>query len=92
MAHSPPPSGPRRSHHPKRPSGDERVVVAPDGRLWNASHRQDAGEGAIVFSCITESRMPARAVAVSTAFRLRDASDDDLLRLFAEAPAVGKLT
>jgi hypothetical protein len=66
--------------------------VAPDGRLWNASHRQGAGEGAIVFSCITESRMPARAVAVASTFRLRDASDDELLRLFAEAPVVGKLT
>jgi hypothetical protein len=92
MAHSPPPSGPRRSQNPKRPSGDERVVAAPDGRLWNASHRPGAGEGAIVFSCITESRVPARAVAVGSTFRLRDASDDELLRLFAEAPAVGKLT
>ena len=90
MAHSPPPSGPRRSQNPKRHSGDERVVAASDGRLWNASHR--AGEGAIVFSCITESRVPARAVAVGSTFRLRDASDDELLRLFAEAPAVGKLT
>jgi hypothetical protein len=92
MAPLPPPSGPRRSQKPKRHSGDERVVVAPDGLLWNASHRQGAGAGAIVFSCITESRMPARAVAVGSAFRLRDASDDELLRMFAEAPAVGKLT
>ncbi len=91
MAPSPPPSGPRRSQNPKRPSGDERVVAAPDGRLWNASHRQGAGEGAIVFTCITESRVAARAVAVGSTFRLRDASDDELLRLFADAPVVGKL-
>jgi hypothetical protein len=68
------------------------VVVAPDGRLWNVSHRPSAGEGAIVFSCITESRIPARAVAVGSAFRLRDANDDELLRLFADAPGLGKLT
>jgi hypothetical protein len=92
MAPSPPPSGPRRSQNPKRPSGDERVVVASDGRLWNASHRQGPGEGAIVFSCITESRMPARAIAVGSTFRLRDAGDGELLRLFEAAPAVGKLT
>ncbi len=90
MAPSPPPSGPRRSQNPKRPSGDERVVAAPDGRLWNASHRQ-GGEGAIVFTCIAESRVPARAVAVGSTFRLRDASDEELLRLFADAPVVGKL-
>jgi len=92
MVPPPPPPGPRRPSNPKRPSGDERVVAAPDGRLWNASHRRGAGDGAIVFSCITESRLPARAVAVGDAFRLRDTSDDELLRLFAEAPALGKLT
>jgi hypothetical protein len=92
MALPTPPSGPRRSSAPKRPSGDERVVAAPDGLLWNASHRRNGdGDGAIVFSCITESRLPARAVAVGRAFRLRDASDDELLRLFADAPVVGKL-
>jgi hypothetical protein len=45
-----------------------------------------------VFGCVTESRLPARALAVDLAFRLPDASDDELRRLFADAPAVGKLT
>jgi hypothetical protein len=67
-------------------------VAAPDGRLWSASHRRSGGDGAIVFSCVTESRLPARAVAVGDAFRLRDVTDDELLRLFADAPALGKLT
>ena len=67
-------------------------MAAPDGRLWSVSHRRGGGDGAIVFSCITESRLPARAVAVGDAFRLRDASDDELLRMFADAPALGKLT
>jgi hypothetical protein len=87
-----PPSGPRRSSAPKRPSGDERVIAAPDGLLWNVSLRRGPADGAIVFSCITESRRPARAVAVGSAFRLRDASDDELLGLFAGAPPLGRLT
>jgi hypothetical protein len=89
---SPTPPRPRRSSNPKHPSGDERVFAAPDGRLWSASHRRGQGDGAIVFSCVTESRLPSRALAVDPAFRLGDASDDQIRRWFADAPAVGKLT
>jgi len=82
---------PRLSDEVKRPSGDERVFAAADGVLWSASLRRGDGQPAIVFSCITDSRRPGRAVAVNATFQLRDASDDQLRGWFVAAPIVGKL-
>jgi hypothetical protein len=68
------------------------VFAATDGRLWGASHRRGARQAAVVFTCITDSRQSIRAVAVDAAFRLPDASDEELRRWLDTAPKVGKLT
>lgn len=85
MSPSQPPS------HPARPSGEERVFAGADGRLWGASHRSDAKQGAVVFTCITDSRQSVRAAAVEAAFRLADATDEQLRHWLVDAPVLGKL-
>ena len=63
--------------------------MLPSRRLGDVTSA-GGGDGAIVFSCIANPG--AAGGRRRHAFRLRDASDDELLRLFADAPALGKLT
>ena len=75
---------------PNRSSGSERLFSDAGGRLWSAAFsttRQDA----LVFSCLSDARAPARALAAPPRFRLADATDEDLRKMLAEAPEVGRL-
>jgi hypothetical protein len=60
------------------------------GRLWSATFSGSA-QDAILFSCLSDAREPTRALAAPPRFRLADASDDELRRMLAEAPEVGRL-
>lgn len=85
------PSPARRS--PRRPSGGERVFADDDGLLWSATRAAAAGpEGAVVFSCITDSRQPVRAVAVEATIRVAEVPDDMLRSWLRLAPRIGRLT
>ena len=76
-----------------RRSGGERVFSDDDGRLWSASFaREGTGAGAVVFSCISDSRQPVRAIALETAQPLIDATDDLLRDWLRDAPRIGRLT
>jgi hypothetical protein len=76
-----------------RRSGGERVFSDDDGRLWSASFtREGNGAGAVVFSCISDSRQPVRAIAMDGAHRLKDAADDTLRTWLRDAPRIGRLT
>jgi hypothetical protein len=53
---------------PTRPAaGEERVFVDDVGRLWSAALTRDA-DRAVLFSCISESRLPLRAIAAEHAW------------------------
>lgn len=90
---SPRSSESRSSPSPRRPTGEERVFSAPDGKLWGASIRLGPNEGdaVVVFTCMTEARQSVRAVTIDAAVRLRDLTDDALRAWLATAPTVGKL-
>jgi hypothetical protein len=75
---------------PNRSSGSERLFSDTAGRLWSAAFSTTTQE-ALVFSCLSDAREPTRALATPPRFRLSDASDDELRRMLAEAPAVGRL-
>jgi len=76
----------RRSTTRRRYDGD-RVFADDTGRLWIAASIDDA----IVFTCISDGRGSARALAVDSA-RLDDSIGDDTLRAWLDqAPRIGTL-
>ena len=85
-----PQSPPRRP--PRRKSGGERVFADDSGLLWSASHAQGARDGAVVFSCISDSRQSMRAIQAQSGFVLADAPDEQLRTWLREAPRIGRLT
>ena len=74
-----------------RRSGGERVFADDSGLLWSASHAPGSPESAVVFSCISDSRQPVRALAVDDATSLRDVDDATLRKWLREAPRIGRL-
>ena len=77
----------------RRSSGGERVFSDDDGLLWSASFaREGTGAGAVVFSCISDSRQPVRAIALEGAQPLAEATDDLLRDWLRDAPRIGRLT
>ena len=80
-----------RRPSPRR-SGGERVFADDRGLLWSAAHSPGADDGAVVFSCITDSRQSVRAIAVEAAFVLRDVEDETLRLWLREAPKIGRLS
>lgn len=80
----------RRPTH--RKSGGERVFADDAGLLWSASHAHGSRHGAVVFSCISDSRQSVRAIAVEEGFALRDVDDPTLRQWLREAPKIGRLT
>jgi hypothetical protein len=81
---------PSSRNAPNRPSGSERLFSDAGGRLWSAAFSTTT-QDALVFSCLSDARAPTRALAAPARFRLSDATDDDLRRMLAEAPEVGRL-
>jgi len=69
-----------------------RVFADDRGRLWNASHAVGTVDAAVVFTCISDSRQTARAIAVPVGFALVDAGDDLLRAWLQEAPRMGLLS
>ena len=72
--------------------GGARVFADDAGRLWNASHATGTVDAAIVFTCISDSRQSARAIAVPVGFALAEAGDDILRTWLRDAPRMGLLT
>ena len=72
--------------------GGARVFADDAGRLWNASHATGTVDAAVVFTCISDSRQTARAIAVPVGFAMTDAADDVLRTWLREAPRMGLLT
>ena len=76
----------------RRKSGGERVFADDAGLLWSASHAQGAGDGAVVFSCISDARQSVRAIQVDSGFVLAEVDDEQLRTWLREAPKIGRLT
>ena len=76
----------------RRKSGGERVFADDAGLLWSASHAAGPRDGAVVFSCISDSRQSVRAIQVETDFVLADADDEQLRTWLREAPKIGRLS
>jgi hypothetical protein len=75
-----------RSTTHRRYDGD-RVFADDTGRLWIAASTDDA----VVFTCISDGRGSARALAVDSE-RLDDSIGDDTLRAWLnQAPRIGTL-
>ncbi len=83
------PSPARRSS--RRPSGGERVFADDAGRLWSAAVSRGP-DGAVIFSCITDSRQSVRALAVEAGMRIADVADETLRTWLRQAPRIGRLT
>jgi hypothetical protein len=83
----------RSTQSSRRPSpGGARVFADDAGRLWNASHAAGTVDAAVVFTCISDSRQTARAIAVPVSFAMTDAADEVLRIWLREAPRVASLT
>jgi len=72
--------------------GGARVFADDAGQLWNASHATGTVDAAVVFTCISDSRQTARAIAVPVSFAMIDAADEVLRAWLREAPRMGLLT
>ena len=83
------PTPARRSS--RRPSGGERVFADDAGRLWSAAVSRGP-DGAVIFSCITDSRQSVRALAVEAGMRIADVADETLRAWLRQAPRIGRLT
>ncbi len=76
----------------RRSSGGERIIEDESVRLWSVYRSQGvAGGDAMIFTCISDSREPSRALAVSPSFDPRDISEDTLRHLLRHAPRLGNL-
>ena len=75
----------------RRPSGGERVFADEAGLLWSASLSREA-DGAVVFSCISDSRRSVRALAVPEGTQIADVADETLRAWLRQAPRIGRLT
>ncbi len=83
----------RSTQQARRPSpGGARVFADDAGRLWNASHATGTVDAAVVFTCISDSRQTARAIAVPVSFAITDTADEVLRTWLREAPRVALLT
>lgn len=83
----------RPTQQSRRPSpGGARVFADDAGRLWNASHATGTVDAAVVFTCISDSRQAARAIAVPVGCAMAEAADDVLRTWLREAPRMGLLT
>lgn len=79
-------------HDPtRRPSGGERVFADDEGRLWSAAP-VSGSDGAVVFTCISDSRQSVRAIALEANQHLADVADETLREWLREAPRMGRLT
>lgn len=79
-------------HPPRRPSGGERVFADDAGRLWSAARSPESPDGAIVFTCISDSRQAVRAIATDGTLRMTDVADETLRAWLRQAPRIGRLT
>ena len=60
-------------------------------RIWSAGReRSVCGSDVLVFSCISDARQPARAVATDDARSLSTIESDALRRWLAKAPRIGR--
>ncbi|HEX6533551.1 MAG TPA: hypothetical protein VF041_03085 [Gemmatimonadaceae bacterium] len=83
------PLGRRR---PRRSSGVERVFEDDDARLWSAGRTlTPQGGDALLFTCLSDGRESARAIATPPDFHLPDAEVAALRALLRAAPRVGTL-
>ena len=71
-----------------RSSGGSRVFADHVGRVWNAT---DAG-GAVMFTCISDGRESARAIAEGLSLLDEDIDDGTLRAWLDAAPRIGRLT
>jgi len=69
------------------PSWGDRVFADDRERLWAATH---AG-GVVVFTCISDGRHSARAIAVNSASMDQPIGDDALRAWLDAAPRIGTL-
>ena len=77
---------------PRRKSGGERVFADDSGLLWSASLAPGTSDGAVVFSCISDSRQSVRAIQIDSVLALAEADDEQLRTWLREAPKIGRLT
>jgi hypothetical protein len=78
------------AHTDRRLKGGERIFADDAGRLWGATPVRGADE-AVVFSCISDSRQKARAIALDHTYELADVNDETLRDWLRAAPRMGRL-
>ena len=68
------------------------MITDDVGRVWSVNVLADAaGAEAIVFTCVSDSRQPARALAADLLPDVERARDPFLLSLLRVAPRLGRL-
>ena len=66
----------------------QRVFTDVAGRLWSASQ----ADNALVFTCISDGRQSARALALEVASLEHDVGDETLRAWLDTAPKIGTLS
>jgi hypothetical protein len=72
----------------KQTSASGRVFADETGRLWSAVHTMTA----LVFTCISDARQSARALAIEDAMREDETGDETLRAWLGAAPKIGSLS
>jgi hypothetical protein len=72
----------------KATPAEARVFADDAGRLWSAV----STPGAVVFTCISDARQSARALAVEDTVREDETGDEALRAWLGAAPKIGSLS
>ncbi|HJU88917.1 MAG TPA: hypothetical protein VJ672_05960 [Gemmatimonadaceae bacterium] len=83
---------PSRRRPPPRATSRERIFEDEDGLLWTAFRPETPRDmEAVVFVCVSNSRVSPRAITPSADLSLEEADEVKLRQLLLEAPRLGNL-
>jgi hypothetical protein len=81
---------PRR--RPPQRSSRERIFEDEEGLLWTAFRPETPRDmEAVVFVCVSNSRVAPRAITPQSQLSLEDADEEKLRQLLVDAPRLGNL-
>ena len=81
-----------RRRPPPRASSRERIFEDEDGLLWTAFRPETPRDTeAVVFVCVSNSRVSPRAITPGDELKLEDADEVKLRQLLLDAPRLGNL-
>jgi len=80
-----------RTRARRRSSGSERVFEDEQHRIWTAYPWGGGPLDVLIFTCVSDSREPPRALAAETGSDLSTLPEEVLRELLTAAPRIGRL-